>query len=74
MIWARYRRLREIALSEFGDVVIGAEVIVSHRGRAKKLRLVLEERFLNDLRGEARSSNYCALSCSKLERSTRPCR
>ncbi len=41
MISLLYRQLREIALREFGDVVVEAEVITSYAGRARKLRLTL---------------------------------
>lgn len=59
MILALYRRLREIALSEFGDVVIGAEVIVSHTGRAKKLRIALiDDTFVDVWYSEARDYAY----------------
>ena len=41
MILALYKQLKEIARAEFGDIVMGVEVIVSHTGRARKLRMTL---------------------------------
>lgn len=59
MIWELYQRLREIALAEFGDVVIGAEVIVSHTGRARKLRVTLiDDTFVDVWYSEDRDYAY----------------
>lgn len=41
MILARYERLKTIASAEFGDIVIGTQIILSTTGRARKLRLTL---------------------------------
>lgn len=59
MILELYRRLSEITLAEFGDVVIGAEVIVSHTGRARKLRITLvDDTFVDVWYSEDRDYAY----------------
>lgn len=41
MILALYKRLKEVGQTEYGDIVLGSEVIKSSTGRARKLRLAL---------------------------------
>lgn len=41
MLFALLQRLRDIALSEFSDIVEGAELVFSSTGRVRKLRIHL---------------------------------
>lgn len=59
MILALYKRLREIAITEFEDIVMEAEVIVSYTGRARKLRVILiDDTFVDVWHSEDRDYAY----------------
>ena len=59
MILALYKRLKEIIIAEFGDIVVGADIIMSSTGRARKLRVTLiDETFVDVWVSEDQDYSY----------------